>query len=62
MSAREEHVFAWTREIDRRLESYERGEVDAVDARVAIEEMRRESVERRSRNVRKATGDANNSI
>jgi hypothetical protein len=61
MSARDEDVVAWTREIDRRLEAYERGEMDAVDARVAIEEMRRELAERRSRNVRKETGDASNS-
>ena len=61
MSARDEDVLAWTKEIDRRLEAYERGEVDAVDARVAIEEMRRELVERRSRDIRKESGDANNS-
>jgi putative addiction module component (TIGR02574 family) len=43
-----EIALAWTKEIDRRLDAYDRGEIDAVDARSAIDEMRRALAERRA--------------
>jgi hypothetical protein len=42
-----EVAAAWTKEIDRRLDAYDRGETDALDSRAAMDEMRRGLAERR---------------
>ncbi|MCC7425246.1 MAG: addiction module protein [Planctomycetaceae bacterium] len=39
---------AWSNEVDRRLDAYDRGEVPAVDAEIAMREMRRQLEERRT--------------
>ena len=46
--ATDEIAAAWTNEIDRRLDAFDRGETKAVDAKTAIEEMRRGLAERRA--------------
>jgi putative addiction module component (TIGR02574 family) len=43
-----EIALAWTKEIDRRLDAYDRGEIQAVDAQTAIDEMRRKLAEHRA--------------
>ncbi len=43
-----EIALAWTKEIDRRLDAYDRGEVEAADAQTAIDEMRRKLAEHRA--------------
>jgi hypothetical protein len=43
-----ETAIAWSKEIDRRLEAYDRGELEAVDAQIAMEEMRRGLAKRRA--------------
>lgn len=40
--AADEVRAAWSIEIDRRLDAYDRGELPAVDAEVAMREMRRQ--------------------
>ena len=44
-----ELVTAWTAEIDRRIEAYDRGQTHAVDAETAMREMTRALAERRAR-------------
>ena len=44
-----EIAAAWAEEVARRLASYDRGEVEAVDAETALENMRRLFDERRAR-------------
>ncbi len=46
-----EVAAAWTEEIDRRLAAYDRGEIEAVDAKTAMAEMRRKLAERRTGRV-----------
>jgi putative addiction module component (TIGR02574 family) len=43
-----EAALAWTKEIDRRLDAYDRGEIQAVDAQTAMDEMRRALAEHRA--------------
>jgi putative addiction module component (TIGR02574 family) len=43
-----EAALAWTKEIDRRLDAYDRGEIQAVDAQTAMVEMRRALAEHRA--------------
>jgi putative addiction module component (TIGR02574 family) len=43
-----EIALAWTKEIDRRLDAYDRGEIQAVDAQTAMDEMRRKLAEHRA--------------
>ncbi len=43
-----EIALAWTKEIDRRLDAYDRGEIQAVEAQTAMDEMRRGLAERRA--------------
>lgn len=41
--------IAWSNEVDRRLDACDRGELPAVDAEIAMREMRRQLEERRTR-------------
>ena len=43
-----EIALAWTKEIDRRLDAYDRGEIEAVEVQTAMDEMRRGLAERRA--------------
>lgn len=46
-----EVAAAWTAEIDRRIEAYERGELQASDAATSIERMRQSLADHRARKV-----------
>lgn len=45
----DEIAAAWATEIERRIEAYDRGEVEAVGAEVALERLRKQLAEHRSR-------------
>ncbi len=47
--ASEEIAAAWDAEIERRLEAYDRGEVEPIPADVAIERLRQHLAEHRAR-------------
>lgn len=47
--ASDEIAAAWASEIERRIAAYDRGEVEAVDAEVALDRLRKQLAEHRAR-------------
>jgi putative addiction module component (TIGR02574 family) len=47
--ASDEIAAAWASEIERRIAAYDRGEIEAVDAEVALDRLRKQLAEHRAR-------------